>query len=75
MKRIMICKLKNYMEDKQINIAQLAREVGITENAVRGYAKNTFNRIDCQVAIKLCDYFGVSIGDMFQIREVSNDVI
>ncbi|MFM5888946.1 MAG: helix-turn-helix domain-containing protein [Dolichospermum sp.] len=71
----MICKLKNYMEDKQINIAQLAREVGITENAVRGYAKNTFNRIDCQVAIKLCDYFGVSIGDMFQIREVNSELI
>ena len=75
MKRVMLCKLKNYMEDKQINIAQLAREVGITENAVRGYAKNTFNRIDCQVAVKLCDYFGVSIGDMFQIREVSDDLI
>ncbi|MFM6882802.1 MAG: helix-turn-helix domain-containing protein [Dolichospermum sp.] len=75
MKRIVICKLKNYMEDKQINIAQLAREVGITENAVRGYAKNTFNRIDCQVAIKLCDYFGVSIGDMFQIREVNSELI
>ena len=71
----MLCKLKNYMEDKQINIAQLAREVGITENAVRGYAKNTFNRIDCQVAVKLCDYFGVTIGDMFQIREVSDDLI
>ncbi|MFM6135902.1 MAG: helix-turn-helix domain-containing protein, partial [Sphaerospermopsis kisseleviana] len=38
----MICRLRNYMEEKQINIAQLAREVGITENAVRGYAKNTF---------------------------------
>ena len=63
------------MEDKQINIAQLSREVGITENAVRGYAKNTFNRIDCQVAVKLCDYFGVTIGDMFQIREVSDDLI
>jgi DNA-binding Xre family transcriptional regulator len=75
MKRVMLCKLKNYMEDKQINIAQLAREVGITENAVRGYAKNTFNRIDCQVAVKLCDYFGVTIGDMFQIREVSDDLI
>lgn len=74
MKKIMFCSLKIYMEDKQINIAQLAREVGITENAVRGYAKNTFNRIDCQVAIKLCDYFGVTMGDMFQIREIKEDV-
>ncbi|MBD2667311.1 helix-turn-helix domain-containing protein [Richelia sinica] len=75
MKKVMVCRLKNYMEEKQINIAQLAREVGITENAVRGYAKNTFNRIDCQVAIKLCDYFGVSIGEMFQIREVNNELV
>jgi len=74
-KKIMLCQLKKYMEDKEVNIAQLAREVGITENAVRGYAKNTFNRIDCQVAIKLCDYFGVSMGDMFQIREIREDVL
>ena len=60
------------MNAKELNIAQLSREVGVTENAIRGYAKNRFNRIDCQVAIKLCDYFQVGIGEMFELQE-NND--
>jgi DNA-binding Xre family transcriptional regulator len=57
------------MDSANINIAQLSREVGVTENAIRGYAKNSFSRIDCQTAIKLCDYFQTSVGDMFYIKE------
>lgn len=68
MERIMICKLKELMEEKNLNISQLAREVGITETTIRAYAKNTFSRIDCQNAVKLCTYFGVNIGDMFDIE-------
>jgi DNA-binding Xre family transcriptional regulator len=68
--KVMMCKLKEYMDVKGLNIAQLSREVGITENAIRGYAKNSFNRIDCQVAIKLCTYFDASMGEMFVIKEV-----
>lgn len=66
----MLCKLKEYMDLKGLNIAQLSRETGITENAIRGYVKNSFSRIDCQVAIKLCNYFNTSMGDMFIIKEV-----
>ncbi len=71
----MICNLKDLMDQRNLNIAQLAREAGMTETTVRAYMKNTFSRIDCQNAIKLCDYFGVTIGDMFQIREVNNELI
>lgn len=63
----MVCKLKDLMDKRNLNIAQLAREVGMTETTIRAYMKNTFSRIDCQNAVKLCSYFGVSIGDMFDI--------
>ena len=63
----MICKLKQYMDQRKINIAQLSREIDVTENAIRGYVKNSFSRIDCQVAIKLCAYFNVNVGEMFDI--------
>ena len=53
-----------------MNIARLSREIGVTENAVRGYTKNTFSRIDSDVAIKICRYFDVAFGDMFEIREI-----
>jgi hypothetical protein len=42
----------------------------ITKRYIRGYVKKSFNRIDCQVAIKLCTYFDTSMGEMFVIKEV-----
>jgi DNA-binding Xre family transcriptional regulator len=67
MEKIMVCKLKDLMDKRNLNIAQLAREVGMTETTIRAYMKNTFSRIDCQNAVKLCTYFGVAIGEMFDI--------
>ena len=69
----MICRLKKFMDDKGLNIAQLSKEVEVTENAIRGYSKNSFSRIDCQVAIKLCSYFQVEVGEMFVIKEIVDD--
>lgn len=71
MAKIVICKLRNYMDTKNINIAQLSREIEVTENAIRGYAKNSFSRIDNIVATKICTYFDVSLGEMFEIQEVN----
>ncbi|NEU75140.1 hypothetical protein PI95_021910 [Hassallia byssoidea VB512170] len=44
------------------------QKLEVSENAIRGYLKNSFSWIDCQVAIKLCSYFQVDIGEMFQIK-------
>ena len=68
MERKIVSALKGLMDIKNINIAQLSRETGITENAIRGYVKNSFSRIDSDTAIKLCDYFQVSLGEMFRIE-------
>ena len=57
------------MVAEKINIAQLARKIGLTENTIRGYVKNSFSRIDCEVAITLCDYFGATMGEMFAVVE------
>ena len=65
----MVCRLKDFMDRKSLNISQLAREVDISISAVRSYANNTFSRIDCENAIKLCSYFGVEMGEMFVIEE------
>jgi putative transcriptional regulator len=73
MSKIMICRLKKFMDEKGLNIAQLSKEVEVTENAIRGYSKNSFSRIDCQVAIKLCSYFQVEVGEMFVIKEVTDN--
>lgn len=69
---LVICNLSQYMEDKELNITQLATELSVTTNTIRSYAKNRFSRIDCTIASKLCRYFGVSIGEMFELKE-NND--
>lgn len=55
------------MEKEGINNYQLSKKLGVADNTIRGYAKNKFSRIDTEVAIKLCDYFEVELGEMFQI--------
>lgn len=65
----MICNLQNYMDKQQLNISQLSREINVTQNAIRGYVKNRFSRIDCEIAGKLCEYFKCSFGDMFEISK------
>lgn len=65
--KTMICNLDKFMSERELTIRKLASDIGITENTVRSYSKNRFNRIDCEVAVKLCNYFGVSVGEMFEI--------
>jgi putative transcriptional regulator len=67
MNKVMVCKLKDFMEQKNLNISQLAREIDISITSVRSYANNTFSRIDCDNAIKICTYFGATMGEMFEI--------
>jgi putative transcriptional regulator len=63
----MRCNLKNYMDSRNLNIAQLSREIGLAENTVRSYVQNRFNRIDNIAAMKLCQFFGATMGEMFEI--------
>jgi plasmid maintenance system antidote protein VapI len=67
MTKKLVCNLRNFMEQQNINNYQLSRKLEVADNTIRGYVKNNFSRIDGDVAIKICDYFKVSLGEMFQI--------
>lgn len=67
MARQISCNLKALMEKEGINNYQLSKRLAVADNTIRGYAKNKFSRIDAEVAIKICDYFQVELGEMFQI--------
>jgi hypothetical protein len=58
------------MEQKNLNLSQLSREIDTSISAIRGYANNTFSRIDCENSVRLCTFLVVSIGEMFVIEEV-----
>lgn len=63
----LVCTLRSLMDEKGINNAQLSRDTGIAQNSIRALAKNQFTRIDKNLTIKLCDYFGCNIEDIFTI--------
>jgi putative transcriptional regulator len=67
--KTVICNLQKFMKDRDLNITQLSKAIQVTQNTIRGYFRNRFDRIDCEVAIKLCNYFDVSFGEMFEIVE------
>ena len=62
-----VCNLKKFMDQNELNIMQLAEKLSVSNTTVRGYSKNTFTRIDADTAIKICNYFKVSLGEMFEI--------
>ena len=68
------------MKYLHINIMELLQERGISKTRIckdldlqRGnfnrYCRDDFQRIDANLIIKLCDYFGCTISDLLEIRE------
>ena len=66
---VMKTKLKNLMEQRDLNISQLSREINVSNAAIRGYMNNSFSRIDCNAFEKICRFFDVSIGEILYIAE------
>lgn len=65
-----------------IRLNELLEENGISKNRIckdldqqRGnfnrYCRDDFQRIDANLIIRLCDYFGCTISDLLEIREKS----
>ncbi len=63
-----------------IRLNELLEENGISKNRIckdldqqRGnfnrYCRDDFQRIDANLIIRLCDYFGCTISDLLEIRE------
>jgi putative transcriptional regulator len=68
------------MKYVHIRLNELLEENGISKNRIckdldqqRGnfnrYCRDDFQRIDANLIIRLCDYFGCTISDLLEIRE------
>lgn len=75
---IIIVKDGNKMKHIHIRINELLKEKGISKNLIcknldlpRGnfnrYCRDEFQRIDCNLIIKLCEYFNCEISDLLEI--------
>lgn len=65
--------IKGRNENRHISQRKLAEEIGVSKITVDRWAQNNVTRIDDDILIKLCVYFGIQPGDLLIMEEVPDD--
>lgn len=60
------CNLSRLMGERKLRIADVARDTGLHRNTITLLYDERAIRIDLDVVDKLCTYFEVSVGDLFE---------
>ena len=63
--------LERLIKERGITQNELGAAIGITQSVVSAYVNGTQPKID--MAIKIADYFGVSVYDMVSMPPVENE--
>jgi putative transcriptional regulator len=62
------CHLSKLMGERKLNIADLARELGVHRNTITLLYYEKAKRIDFDVLDKLCKYFNCTISDLLEFK-------
>jgi putative transcriptional regulator len=54
------------MGERKLKISDVARDTGLHRNTITLLYQETSVRIDIEAMDKLCTYFGVGVGDLFE---------
>lgn len=57
---------KRIKERRNISLAEISDEIGISRKTLYAWENNTVTRFDVPVIDALCQYFGVKPGDLFE---------
>ncbi|WP_298826393.1 helix-turn-helix transcriptional regulator [uncultured Piscinibacter sp.] len=60
------CHLSRLMGERKLRIADVARDTGLHRNTVTLLYDETATRVDLDSIEKLCAYFGVGVGELFE---------
>jgi putative transcriptional regulator len=60
------CHLSRLMGERKLKISDVARDTGLHRNTITLLYQETSARVDIEAMDKLCRYFGVSVGDLFE---------
>ncbi len=60
---------KRINERRNISLAEVAEEIGISRKTLYAWENNTVTRFDVPVINALCQYFAVKPGDLFEYIE------
>lgn len=65
------CHLSRLMGERKLKIIDVARDTGLHRNTVTLLYQETATRVDLDAIERLCRYFNVSVGDLFEIIDES----
>lgn len=67
------CRLAVLMAEKDPRLSQrkLSEATGLSPHTIRPLLLNKFQRVDKGTVEKLCDFFGCTIADLFEMRETA----
>lgn len=65
----MKCKLREFMEEKKLTQLDVAGKTGLSPTIIGRLYHNRFSRLDNQTAAKICEFFGLSLGEMFYLAK------
>lgn len=60
------CHLSRLMGERKLKISDVARDTGLHRNTITLLYQETANRVDLEAVDKLCAYFSVGVGDLFE---------
>lgn len=60
------CHLSRLMGERKLKISDVARDTGLHRNTITLLYQETSARVDLEAMEKLCKYFGVGVGDLFE---------
>lgn len=63
------CHLSKIMGEKRLKIADVARDTGINRGTITRMYNETATRIEVDVINTLCEYLGVSVGELFEYKK------
>ena len=61
------CHLSRLMGERKLKIADVARETGLHRNTVTLLYDETAARVELDAIERLCTFFGVAVGDLFEL--------
>lgn len=60
------CHLSRLMGERKLKTSDVARDTGLHRNTITLLYQETSARVDIEAMDKLCKYFGVSVGELFE---------
>jgi putative transcriptional regulator len=60
------CHLSRLMGERKLKISDVARDTGLHRNTITLLYQETSARVDLEAMDKLCQYFNVSVGELFE---------